>query len=291
MQNPVSNVALTPSLPVDVLIKSAPAIMHTREACITFCMVPHSPVARMTFMCASPQASRISRVSLMHQNNERCEEQNNDIKQRNHTLVKLSPVARENQRPRHNHIDFRRARRDSSSNFGQSLLQRGLAGGETSGDRGDGDASAFKGRACLTNARGIDANSAYSNLALLYSESGDDILANGKGGLEAEAIDVGLGIVTGQSCQINALHSTKQPCRLPFLLNGTDFQRSDRRGTDLADLGSMRSTAASDKCEYSPFPLEGLHPPLERREVDLKSCENRVRQKAPNSCHGAPERS
>ncbi len=196
----------------------------------------------------------------MHQNNERCEEQNNDIKQRNRALVQLSPVASENQRPRHNNIDFRRARRDSSSNFGQSLLQRGLAGGETSGDRGDGDAGAFKGRACLANACGIDANSAYSNLALLYSESGDDILANGKGGLKAEAIDVGLGIVTGQSCQINALHGTKQPCRLPFLLDGTDFQRSDRSGTDFA---------ARDDCECSPFPFEGLHPPLKRWEIHL----------------------
>ena len=193
---------------------------------------------------------------------------------RNHALVQLSPVAREYQRPRHNDIDFRRASCDGSSNFGQSLLQRGLAGGETSGDRGDGDAGAFKGRACLANACGIDANSAYSNLALLNSKSGDDILANGKGGLEAEAIDVGLGIVTGQSCQINALHGTKQPCRLPLLLNGTDFQRSDRRGTDLADLGSMRSTAASDNCEYSPFPLEGLHPPLERWEIHLSGHEH-----------------
>jgi len=67
MQNPVSKVALTPSFPVDVLMKSAPAIMHTSDACITFCIVPHSPVARITLMCALPQASRMSRVSLAGQ--------------------------------------------------------------------------------------------------------------------------------------------------------------------------------------------------------------------------------
>jgi hypothetical protein len=52
------NVALTDSLPVLVLMKSAPAIMHTQLAFATFDSVASSPVARMALRCASPQASR-----------------------------------------------------------------------------------------------------------------------------------------------------------------------------------------------------------------------------------------
>ena len=42
-------VAFTLSLPVEVLMKSAPAIMQMREARATFLRVPSSPVARMAF--------------------------------------------------------------------------------------------------------------------------------------------------------------------------------------------------------------------------------------------------
>ncbi len=52
------SVAFTGSLPVDVLIKSAPAIMQTALARATFVNVPSSPVARMALTCASPHASR-----------------------------------------------------------------------------------------------------------------------------------------------------------------------------------------------------------------------------------------
>ncbi|MNN91629.1 hypothetical protein D3C81_2097660 [compost metagenome] len=51
-------VAFTPSLPVEVLMKSAPAIMQTHEALATFSMVSKSPVARIAFTCASPHALR-----------------------------------------------------------------------------------------------------------------------------------------------------------------------------------------------------------------------------------------
>ena len=56
-------VAFTLSLPVDVLMKSAPAIMHTRDAFATFRRVPSSPVARIALTWASPQASRKVRIS------------------------------------------------------------------------------------------------------------------------------------------------------------------------------------------------------------------------------------
>ena len=61
--SPTGSVALTLSFPVEVLMKSAPAIMHTRLARATFLSVPSSPVARMVLMCASPQASRMARTS------------------------------------------------------------------------------------------------------------------------------------------------------------------------------------------------------------------------------------
>lgn len=38
--NPTGKIALTPSLPVEVLIKSEPAIMHTNEALYTLAIVP-----------------------------------------------------------------------------------------------------------------------------------------------------------------------------------------------------------------------------------------------------------
>ena len=57
------SVAFTVSFPVEVLMKSAPAIMQTRLARATLRSVPSSPVAKIALTCASPQAARISRIS------------------------------------------------------------------------------------------------------------------------------------------------------------------------------------------------------------------------------------
>ena len=57
------SVALTASFPVEVLMKSAPAIMQTRLARATLRRVTSSPVARIALTWASPQAARISRIS------------------------------------------------------------------------------------------------------------------------------------------------------------------------------------------------------------------------------------
>src|SRR5208337_4589558 len=53
---PTGKVALVGSLPVEVLMKSAPAIMATTLARPTLRSVSRSPVPRITFMCADPQA-------------------------------------------------------------------------------------------------------------------------------------------------------------------------------------------------------------------------------------------
>ncbi len=51
------SVAFTASLPVLVLMKSLPAIIATQLARATFRSVSRSPVPRIAFMCAGPQAS------------------------------------------------------------------------------------------------------------------------------------------------------------------------------------------------------------------------------------------
>ncbi len=60
---PTGSVAFTGSFPVDVLMKSAPAIIATRLARATLVSVASSPVARITFNRASPHASRKARTS------------------------------------------------------------------------------------------------------------------------------------------------------------------------------------------------------------------------------------
>src|SRR5256885_16594522 len=60
---PTGSTALTGSLPVDVLMKSAPAIIATMLARATLVSVARSPVPRIAFMCARPQASRNARTS------------------------------------------------------------------------------------------------------------------------------------------------------------------------------------------------------------------------------------
>src|SRR6266702_1044799 len=63
MTTPTGRVALSGSSPVEVLMKSAPAIMQTRLAIPTLRRVASSLVARMVFMWASPQAARKARTS------------------------------------------------------------------------------------------------------------------------------------------------------------------------------------------------------------------------------------
>ena len=63
MTTPTGSTALMGSLPVDVLMKSAPAIIATMLARATLVSVASSPVPRIAFMRARPQASRKARTS------------------------------------------------------------------------------------------------------------------------------------------------------------------------------------------------------------------------------------
>src|SRR2546422_7904165 len=83
MTTPTGRVAFTVSLPVDVLMKSAPAIMATWLARATFTSVAKSPVPRITFMWASPQASRKARTSS------RSEEHTSELQSRLHLVCRL----------------------------------------------------------------------------------------------------------------------------------------------------------------------------------------------------------
>jgi hypothetical protein len=57
MTSVTGRVAFTASFPVEVLMKSAPAIRQTQLAFATFRKVPKSPVPKIVFKWASPQAS------------------------------------------------------------------------------------------------------------------------------------------------------------------------------------------------------------------------------------------
>ena len=57
MVNTTDGVAAGETFPVDVLIKSAPASMAISLASCTLSKVTNSPVSKITFKCAFPQAS------------------------------------------------------------------------------------------------------------------------------------------------------------------------------------------------------------------------------------------
>ena len=63
MTSVTPGVAPLAALPVEVLMKSAPASMASIDACRTWSYEPSSAVSRMTFRCASPQASLTRTIS------------------------------------------------------------------------------------------------------------------------------------------------------------------------------------------------------------------------------------
>jgi hypothetical protein len=63
MTRATAGVAAGCIFPVEVLMKSAPASITSQEARDTLSSVTSSPVSKITFRCASPQASRTARTS------------------------------------------------------------------------------------------------------------------------------------------------------------------------------------------------------------------------------------
>ena len=102
MTKPTGNVAFVASFPVDVLMKSAPAIMATMLARATLRSVSRSPVPRITFMCAEPQAALKVAIS-----SNRC-----------------LPLAAENVSASNDYVDFVGAGLDRAANLGDSFVER-----------------------------------------------------------------------------------------------------------------------------------------------------------------------
>jgi len=138
------------------------------------------------------------------------------------------------------------------------LLQGGLAGGETSGYRGNGNTGALKRSEGLAHARRIHTNSPNSNLALTHAQSGDNVLADGQCGLEAQAIDVGFRVVARQGRQIDALDSTQQPSCLPLFFDRTEFEESQLIAAEAQALGNLAVAAQTALHSGAPhrFPLK-----------------------------------
>ena len=63
MTSVTGSVAAGVTLPVEVLMKSAPASIASQDARRTLSSVLSSPVSRITFRCASPQAARTAVIS------------------------------------------------------------------------------------------------------------------------------------------------------------------------------------------------------------------------------------
>ena len=63
MTSATGGVDAGPTLPVEVLMKSAPASIASHDARETLSSVTSSPVSRITFRCAPPQASLTAWIS------------------------------------------------------------------------------------------------------------------------------------------------------------------------------------------------------------------------------------
>src|SRR5467141_1236765 len=114
------SVALTVSLPVDVFMKSAPAIIATTLARATLRSVSKSPVPRITFRCAGPQAflnAAVSSYSACHLPPKTC--------------------------ARDDHVDFVGAGFNRPANFRHAFLEGRKTGRESRGDGGNMNAAAL----------------------------------------------------------------------------------------------------------------------------------------------------
>ena len=113
MVSPTGRVAFTRSLPVEVLMKSAPAIMQTRLARATLVRVASSPVARMVFRWALP--GRLA--------------EGPDL------VVQVAPAAAQDVLAADDDVDLGRARGHRRADLVQPLPERGLPRREARGDR------------------------------------------------------------------------------------------------------------------------------------------------------------
>ena len=136
MTRVTGRVAAGLTLPVEVLMKSAPAAIARTLARRTLSYVSSSPVSRITLRWVSPQASLTATISSKT----------------------ARVVAGQEGAPVDDHVDLVGAGLDRLAGLGQLQVEEGLAGREAGGHAGDADAGRAQGFLRLGNERRIDAD-------------------------------------------------------------------------------------------------------------------------------------
>src|SRR5216684_3278660 len=208
MTTPTGSVAFTASLPVDVLMKSAPAIMATWEARATVTSVAKSPVPRMTFIRVLPQASRNARTS-------------------SYTASQLPASAC--------------ARGDRGANLGDPLGQGTEARREPGRHGRHGDLRAVERLHGDRDERVIDADGAHRELQVLDAQRLNEIAAHGMLSLGTQSQHVGGRVVALQRGEVHAGDGPQQPGGLPLALHGAAGGDRDRAALDGAAVHMQRS--------------------------------------------------
>jgi hypothetical protein len=210
-------------MPVDVLTKSAPAIMHTVEALATRRSIPRSPVAKIALTCAVA-AGRAKR---------------------GHLVVERLPVPGQYMTARNDDVDFTGAGRDRCIDFGELGLHRRLAGGETGRHGRHGNVRAGERRDRGANHRVVDADRTDLSLALGDWSAAIRVRPDRRARLGAEPLDAAGRVVARERRQIHAAHRLEQPRRLPCVLDGAAARKRLDAALDRAQIDANRIDPAA----------------------------------------------
>ena len=154
MTKPTGSVALIASLPVEVLMKSAPAIMATMLARATLRSVTRSPVPRITFMCADPQAA----LKVATSSNSACQLPPNTWARVMTTSISFAPAS------------------NGAANLRDSFVERRKSSGKAGGHRGDVDAGPFERLHCGLHEGVVDADGRHLDAQRFDAEMLDQVL-------------------------------------------------------------------------------------------------------------------
>src|SRR5579871_5490061 len=177
--NPTGSVALVVSLPVEVLMKSAPAIMATTLARPTLRRVSRSPVPRITFMCAGTQACLKAAISSYSS----CQRPPNTCARVMTTSISSAPASTE--------------RRISSMRS----------------DKGESPAGKPVDKAV------VHADGRHSDVEVFDAQPPYQVLLDRMNALGAQAAHALLGVVAREGRQVHAGDCAQQPRDLPVFLH------------------------------------------------------------------------
>ena len=205
------SVAFTDSLPVEVLMKSAPAIMATQLARAMLRSVIRSPVPRIAFMCVRP-ASFLECGDF---------------------VVEGLPLAIEDVSAGDDDVDLRCAGFDASGESLHAFGERRKPCGKSGGDCGHRNAGAFERLDGRFDECVINADRADGEVQLFDAEAFDEMALQRVARLGAEPADAIDGVVTAERGQVHAGDGTEQPRGLRILLHGASGDVGLRRGVRL----------------------------------------------------------